>query len=462
MLLVIASSLMLVASLTGWGAPALGGPGAESPSVKFYVVKADASGRPETLPTIAERLLGDGSRSADIFDLNAGRPQRDGGRLSDPAELHTGWALVVPWDAVGRDVVLGILPTTPAAGPVSSAPPVSVPLVASREAACKAIPPESAGIPWAQLRLASDQAWSHSRGENATVAVVTTGVAADAPQLTGRVLAPVDLSGGRARPGADCPPGGTALAGIIAAQPHPSSPLIGVAPATTILPLTVASTDRITRNELVAALTVAAESGAAVVAVPGVVDVSDPAVSAAIDQAVNADVVVVVAAPPPGGRGAGAPRRGLLRVGAVAADDRLFERYAPGGVDVLAPGQRILTLDADGRGHIEATTPDLSVAFVAGLVALVRSAQPELTAAEAAQHIERTADARAEVPDGVRGWGVINPAASLTSSGGSTVLPERRRGALPVVLVAGAAIGLGGAGWLLARARRRRFRAATP
>jgi membrane-anchored mycosin MYCP len=54
------------------------------------------------------------------------------------------------------------------------------------------------------------------------------------------------------------------------------------------------------------------------------------------------------------------------------------------------------------------------VPFVAGLVALVRSAYPDLSPVSVTQHIETTADRSGDSgPDLTHGWGVINPAAAV-------------------------------------------------
>lgn len=55
--------------------------------------------RNDTLWDIAERALGDPLRWRDIYDLNEGRPQTDGGTLSDPNLLRPGWILQLPADA---------------------------------------------------------------------------------------------------------------------------------------------------------------------------------------------------------------------------------------------------------------------------------------------------------------------------------------------------------------------------
>ncbi|WP_433498568.1 LysM peptidoglycan-binding domain-containing protein [Sphaerimonospora sp. CA-214678] len=50
----------------------------------------------DSLWNVAERHLGDGKRYGEIFKLNKGRPQPDGGRLTDPGQIETGWHLRLP------------------------------------------------------------------------------------------------------------------------------------------------------------------------------------------------------------------------------------------------------------------------------------------------------------------------------------------------------------------------------
>ena len=55
--------------------------------------------RRDTLWRIAETTLGDPLRWREIYDLNAGRDQPDGGRLTEASILAIGWRLVLPDDA---------------------------------------------------------------------------------------------------------------------------------------------------------------------------------------------------------------------------------------------------------------------------------------------------------------------------------------------------------------------------
>jgi hypothetical protein len=61
---------------------------------------------------IAARTLGNGSRYREIFNLNKGRRQPNGGRLENPGVIEPGWVLKLPPDAAGPGVHFGTLPTS--------------------------------------------------------------------------------------------------------------------------------------------------------------------------------------------------------------------------------------------------------------------------------------------------------------------------------------------------------------
>jgi hypothetical protein len=86
----------------------------DSGEVKYYVVGTGADGQREFLFDIAARTLGDGNRYMEIFNLNTGRLQPDGRRLTDPAVVRPGWVLQLPDDAQGPAVKVGVLPESTA------------------------------------------------------------------------------------------------------------------------------------------------------------------------------------------------------------------------------------------------------------------------------------------------------------------------------------------------------------
>lgn len=110
----VALAAGVAAALLGLSVPSASGK-AGGEYVKYYAVTSSD----RNLTGIADRLLGDGSRSGELFNLNAGRRQPDGMALTNPARLNAGWLLVLPWDAVGAGVQYGLLPDQP---PVTAKP----------------------------------------------------------------------------------------------------------------------------------------------------------------------------------------------------------------------------------------------------------------------------------------------------------------------------------------------------
>lgn len=119
--------------------------------VKYYRVQQSFNGEQEYLFAIAQRFLGDGNRNPEIFELNKGRVQPDGQRLTNPAAILPGWILQLPPDAKGEGIEFGVLPTAPAVAPTTAAPPAEV---APAEAAAPApTEPGGAGVPVLPIAL---------------------------------------------------------------------------------------------------------------------------------------------------------------------------------------------------------------------------------------------------------------------------------------------------------------------
>lgn len=407
-----AVALALVVVLGGVAtAGAAAGLAAGPTYVKYYVVAASYQGQPENLANIAERFLASTSRSGEIFTLNAGVVQPDGGRLTDPNVLRAGWVLILPWDAVGDGVKYGLPPT---AAPVKPGPAPTRPTKTagspptSPSGACAG---SSTGTvsgsqaQWATSRLAPERAWDHSRGQGVLVAVVDSGVDAAVPELANRVSVGVDIIAGTGRGDTDCLGTGTAMAAIV----------VEMAPESTVMPVRVAPTAApVSEANQATAIEVAVSAGAKVIALGLHIDPARPAVARAIESAVGHDVVVVQAAPSssvPQSRVIG----GVLRVGAIGIDGALAGKHHPGGVDVVAPGVDIVSLGISGTGRVQRSGAQYASSFVAGVVALVRAMYPNLTATQVVRRIEATSDRiGVSAPDARYGWGLIDPAVAVT------------------------------------------------
>ncbi|MFI7080381.1 S8 family serine peptidase [Micromonospora sp. NPDC049903] len=407
----------LVATLLCLGAPvparAEPVPNPAGSHVKYYVVQGTDGGAAESLWDISTRLLGSGDRYLSIVALNQGRTQPDGGTLTDPTVLRVGWLLVLPWDAYGDGVLHGLLPTRVPAPPTP--PPSRADGRSSGDGCGSAATTSDMAVPWAQLRLAPSVAWQRSTGNGVTVAVVDSGVDATVPALAGRVRPGADVDVVDGRGDTDCLGRGTALAGIVAAQARPGSHFAGMAPGAVILPVRIPLRDgRATGEDVVRAVGLAVDAGADVVMVPAEVTLTEAHRAALLGFSADADVVLVVAAPPAGSALGDGPYDGLLRVGAVGTDDEPAYPYPKRAVDVLAPGVAVASVGLGGTGEIEASGTDFAVPFVAGLVALVRSAHPDLNAAAVVDRVVDGAEMGQErAPDPRYGWGVIDPAATV-------------------------------------------------
>jgi membrane-anchored mycosin MYCP len=423
-------------------------PAASPAYEKYYIVAASYHGKPENLAEIAGRFLGSAARSTQIFDLNAGVLQPDGGKLTNPAVLDPGWVLVLPWDAVGAGVQYGLPPMAAAPPPATWVParparhstrPTSQPQASG---GCAGTPPSTQDSPgdWGMLRMAPQQAWPYSRGAGVRVAIVDSGVDASLPELAGRVTVGEDIIDGTGRGNTDCVGSGTAMAGIIAASSgtaedtQDTGGTVGMAPDATILPVRVAPTNApVSVADQAAAIAAAVSAGAKVIALGSHIDPAQPPVASAMDMAAADGVVVALAAPTrsPGSAAAAGRARtapGVIWVGAISIDGAAAADYQPGTVDVVAPGVDIASLGITGTGQFYGSGTQYAVAFTAGEAALIRARYPSLTAAQVVRRIEATANQMGPAaPDATFGWGLIDPAAAVTRvmADGSRV-PGRR------------------------------------
>ncbi|WP_191300227.1 type VII secretion-associated serine protease mycosin [Lentzea cavernae] len=321
-------------------------------------------------------------------------------------------------------------------------------LAAPPDGACRNADPAHEVItqmPWAQQLLDVKQAWSHSTGAGITVAVIDSGVNADHPQLRGKVLPGRDLVlPGNGRGDFGCVSHGTAVASIIAAAPAPGVGFRGLAPDARVLPVRITerefsdSGDPIPINPDAVAngIRFAADEGSKVInlSLSGYGDY--PAVRAAIGYAQGKDVLVVAAV---GNRAklgmvASYPASydGVLGVGSIDVEGaRSSDSQIGTYVDLVAPGENVVAA-AGPSGHDHWQGTSFAAPVVAGVAALVRSARPELSAAQVATRILATAaPARGGRGSAEYGAGVVDPYRAVTEA-----LTGDRPQALPAVVPA--------------------------
>ena len=296
--------------------------------------------------------------------------------------------------------------------------------------------------------LGLESVWPLARGAGQIVAVIDTGVSRH------RLLPHLIPGGDYVSTGdgtSDCDGHGTIVAGIIGASPDPDdgNAFSGIAPDATIIGIRQSSNRFRAADDpsasgfgdvetLAMAVRTAADVGATVINVstvaclPAQGDLDDRALGAALAYAVDVKNVVVVAAAGNVGSSGQCPDQNpqadplrpgqpnwsdvkavvspgwydeyVLTVGSVGHDGTPSKFSLAGPwVDVAAPGEGVVSLDPDGEGLVDRLvkaaeeTPISGTSYaapvVSGVVALLRSRSPELTARQVMQRIEDTARA---------------------------------------------------------------------
>ncbi len=278
------------------------------------------------------------------------------------------------------------------------------------------------GTPWQQERISSERAWTYAQGAGVTVAVIDTGVDSSTPQLRDRVLPGLDIVNDGGTADIDCDGHGTFVAGIIAAAPTAATGFAGVAPDATILPVRQANSNADgTAGAMATAIRYAVDNDADIINISAGAPVDAPVLSEAVDYAASNDVLIVAAMSNDAENGnpfsypAAYPT--VVAVGSIAEDGTASSFSGTSNpVDLVAPGENVVSLAAGTSGHAEVTGTSFSAAFVSGVAALVLERHPDLTAEQLRERLLITADhPGADRPDAAFGWGVVNPYRAVTA-----------------------------------------------
>jgi type VII secretion-associated serine protease mycosin len=275
------------------------------------------------------------------------------------------------------------------------------------------------------------QAWDTTEGEGATVAVIDTGIDGSVRELQGAVVDGADFSGAGSPDGqtpvGESPEHGTMVASLIAGRGTSfGSGVIGVAPEASLLSISVdLGEGSVGSDEQIAeAVRWAVDHGADVINMSLTRNSLDWPESwdDAFSYAFDNDVVVVAAA---GNRGSGttevgAPATipGVVTVAGVdEAGDASLDSSSQGiTIAVAAPSEQLVGV-VPGGGHVLWGGTSGAAPIVSGLAALVRSAYPELDAANVINRIIATATPKGDpVPGPIYGYGLIDAASAMTTA----------------------------------------------
>lgn len=279
--------------------------------------------------------------------------------------------------------------------------------------------------------LGITSAWSVTRGEGVTIAILDSGVDATHPDLAGAVIGGTDVSG-RGSPTGTEPLGpqgrthATMVASLAAGRgSSPGNGVIGAAPAASILSISLAfgPGERNGDDQIAEGVMWAVDNGADIISLSLTRNqLSWPeSWDEAFLHAEENDVVVIAAA---GNRGSGtdqvsapATMPGVLAVGGVTRSGQASTGASTEGITigVMAPSERLVGA-VPGGGHSSWQGTSGATPIVAGIAALVRAAHPELDAAGVVNRIISTARPQTSaVPDPDYGYGIVDAAAAVSA-----------------------------------------------
>lgn len=274
------------------------------------------------------------------------------------------------------------------------------------------------------------QAWNTTRGAGVTVAVIDTGIDATHPDLVGAVAGGTDVSG-VGTPNGQTPVGnnsehGTMVASLLAGRGHSGGDgIIGAAPEANLLAVSMGFGvgQRGADEQIATAVRWAVDNGADVINMSLTRNTLEWPESwdEAFLYAMEHDVVVVAAA---GNRGSGttevgapATMPGVLVVGGVDRSRQASWDASSQGItiSVSAPSEELVGA-APGGGYYSWAGTSGATPIVAGVVALVRAAHPELSAGDVINRVTATArPVGSEVPSPIYGYGLLDAAAAVTA-----------------------------------------------
>lgn len=278
------------------------------------------------------------------------------------------------------------------------------------------------------------EAWQTTRGAGATIAIIDTGIAKIPGTFDGAVADGTDVSGngssdGRTPLGAVDGNHGSWVASLAAARGQAGDTgMIGVAPEAKLLSVSVgfgAAASVPFSEQIAKGMRWAVDHGADVINLSFTTNTLewDQSWDDAFLYAFEHDVVVVVAA---GNRGSGtnivgAPATipGVLTVGGVDQSGMASLEASTQGITigVSAPSEGLIGMSPDGTVAQWKGTSG-AAPIVSGIAALVRSAHPDMSAADVINRIIKTAvpaPGMTVVPDPLYGYGLIDAQAAVTA-----------------------------------------------
>jgi subtilisin family serine protease len=262
--------------------------------------------------------------------------------------------------------------------------------------------PQTAGQ-YSLDRMRVRDAWSHTTGGSNVIAVLDTGVQANHPDLSGRVLPGYNFVSSTTN-AADDNGHGTWVAGIIAANANNGYGIAGISWTDKILPVKIMNSSGTgSTSNLTSGIVWAANNGAHVINMSVGGFPYSKAVEDAVNYAWNKGAVLVGAAGNNGRQEDFYPASyaNVVNVSATQVDDEFshWSSYGP-KVEVSAPGSSVLTTNctasscpnASWGSHTYISGTSFATPNVAGVIALIKARYPSYTPSQIVYRLYSTVD----------------------------------------------------------------------
>ncbi len=272
------------------------------------------------------------------------------------------------------------------------------------------------GSQWHLPKIRATTAWDTAQGSGVTIAILDTGVDAAHPDLSARMVPGWNWFDNNSDT-ADVYGHGTKVAGAAAAAANNAMGIAGVAGQSRIMPIRVSDLQGYASwSALTQGITWAADHGARVVNISYVVANSAAVISAANYMKSKGGLVVTSA----GNYGTDAnitPTTSMIPVSATDSSDAKTSWSSYGSfVAMSAPGAGIYSTTRGG-GYASVSGTSFSSPITAGAIAVIMSANPNLTSAEVEQVLYSTAlDLGAAGRDNLFGYGRVDLDAAVDAA----------------------------------------------